>query len=207
LPSLTCTGNLLLVRVTERETTDRREQLLRATVEVVAESGYEAASFARIIQHAHMSSTRLISYHFDSKDALMAEALEYVVRRAAAFMRDRIDRSVGMPAKLAAYIRSNLEFLAAEPACARAAVAIVSHLRPSADAVHQTDVSRALLEASFVAAQDAGEMRRFDPTVMAISVRAAIDAAAASTATSDIDLNHYADELVEIFDAATRVLP
>ncbi|MBB5912758.1 AcrR family transcriptional regulator [Nocardia transvalensis] len=193
------------MQVTRRAAPDRREQLLRATVEVLAELGYERTSFARIVEHARMSSTRLISYHFESKDALMAEALEYVVRRAGVFMRRRIDEADGGPAKLAAYIRGNLEFLAAEPACAQAAVAIVSHLRTRPGAAQQNDVSVALLEASFVAAQAAGEMRRFDPTVMAVSVRAAIDAAVGRMVSGDVDLGRYAEELVDIFDAATRM--
>ncbi|MBF6171559.1 TetR family transcriptional regulator [Nocardia blacklockiae] len=184
---------------------DRREQLLRATVEVVAEWGYEGASFARIVEHAGMSSTRLISYHFASKDVLMGEALGYVVQRAGEFMRGRIDRAEGAAGKLAAYIRSNLEFLAAEPVRAKAAVAIVSHLRVRSDSAQQNDVSVALLEAWFVAAQATGEMREFDPTVMAVSVRAAIDAAVGRMVAGEVDPDRYADELVALFDAATRV--
>ncbi|WP_169334756.1 TetR/AcrR family transcriptional regulator [Nocardia thailandica] len=195
------------MQVTQREVPDRRELLLRATVEVVAERGYEAASFARIVEHARMSSTRLISYHFASREALMAEALALIVREAAAFLRDGIDRAVGSRAKLAAYLRGNLEFIAAEPVYARAAVEIVAHQRARPGEVEQNDVSVALLEASFVAAQAAGEMRRFDPAVMAASVRAAIDAAVPRIARGDIDAGRYADELVDLFDAATRPNP
>ncbi|AKU14825.1 TetR/AcrR family transcriptional regulator [Luteipulveratus mongoliensis] len=193
------------MRVTDTAVTDRREQILRATVEVVAEQGYHATSFARIIEHAQLSSTRLISYHFESKDALMREALAYVVVEAQQFMQPPIQRARTSRTRLAAYIRSNLDFLAEHPTYARAALEIVPNLTPSEDDAEAADVSVALLEQLFVTAQEAGEMRDFDPTVMAVTLRAAIDRAVGRAANGDTDLGHYADELVEIFERATQV--
>jgi AcrR family transcriptional regulator len=191
------------MQVRTRDAAARREQILQATIEVVAGTGYHEASFARIIEHAGLSSTRLISYHFESRDALMREALGYVVERGSAFMRPRIVRAGPARARLAAYIRSNLEFLAEQPAYARAAVEILANLPARAGQREFADAAVTVLEQLFTAAQEAGEMRRFDPVAMAVSLRAAIDAAATRSVTHPVDLRQYAGELVEIFDRAT----
>jgi AcrR family transcriptional regulator len=196
------------MQVTPAAPASRREQILRATIEVVAGAGYHEASFAKIIEHAGLSSTRLISYHFESRDALMREALGYVIEQGRAFMLPRIGRAGPARTRLAAYIRSNLEFLAERPAYARAAVIILANLPapPPGEiegAQEGTDEAVTALEQLFTAAQEAGEMRRFDPVAMAVSLRAAIDAAAGRSVAQHVDLRKYAEELVEIFDRAT----
>ena len=52
--------------------------------------------------------------------------------------------------------------------------------------------------------QAAGEFRSFDPDVMAVTLRAAIDAAAS---TPDLDPHAYGAELVALFARATRKDP
>lgn len=54
------------------------------------------------------------------------------------------------------------------------------------------------------AGQASGEFRTFDPVVMAVTVRAAIDAAAS---TPDLDPHAYGAELVALFTIATRKDP
>jgi AcrR family transcriptional regulator len=58
----------------------RRAQIVQATIEVLAEQGYGAASFARIARQASISPA-LISYHFQTKDALMRDVLATVEQR------------------------------------------------------------------------------------------------------------------------------
>ena len=67
------------MQVTERSATSaaRRAQILDATIEVIAAEGFAGASFKRIDEHAGLSSTRLISYHFAGKDELMAALVGY----------------------------------------------------------------------------------------------------------------------------------
>jgi AcrR family transcriptional regulator len=193
------------VQVNTGEATGRREQILLATIEVVAEYGYHGTSFARVIEHAQLSSTRLISYHFRSRDVLMREVLDYVVGKARDFMQPRIALARTARDRLAAYIRGNLEFLQDRPSYAVAAVQIVSNLPAEPTVAAQGDTSAALLEQFFVTAQAAGEMRPFDPMVMAVSLRAAIDAAVLRYVDTQMDLSDYADELVGLFDRATAM--
>lgn len=185
--------------------TERRHQILEATIDLVAEAGYHEVSFAKIIKRAGLSSTRLVSYHFASREALMREALDHIVERAQSVMGERIhEAATSARDQLAAYIRSNLDFLADWPAGARAAVDIVRGLPASDGLPSQSDHSTALLEQFFVTAQAAGEMRPFEPSAMSIAVRASIDVAALRFAEGSAELQQYADEVVEIFDRATR---
>jgi TetR/AcrR family transcriptional regulator, fatty acid metabolism regulator protein len=60
-------------------------------------------------------------------------------------------------------------------------------------------------EALFRRGQQNGELRSFDPRVMAITVQAAIDEMFTYWATyPDHDLEVHADELADVFEHATR---
>ncbi|MBM0275911.1 TetR/AcrR family transcriptional regulator [Micromonospora tarensis] len=188
---------------------DRKTRILEAVVELLAERGYPGATFARIVETAGLSSTRLITYHYDTKQELVAAALRHIGARAQQFMVPAIEAESSARGKLAAYLRSNLRFLAERPAYARAAVEIARNLpRESTGADLGEDVPVVLLAQLFVAGQEAGELRRFDPVVMAVTVRAAVDAAVDRFARDDgMDLAAYAEELCAIFDRAIAVRP
>ena len=68
----------------------RRTQIIDATIAVVAENGYTAASFARIAKRASISPG-LITYHFAKKEALMRAVLETVEARLDAAMAEQPD--------------------------------------------------------------------------------------------------------------------
>jgi AcrR family transcriptional regulator len=185
---------------------DRKAQIIEATVTVLAGQGYEGTTFARIVAEARLSSTRLITYHFETKQDLLAATLRYIGTAAQAVMVPRVEAEPTARGKLSAYLRSNLGFLAEHPAYAQAAVQIARHLPvedPQADL--GADVPVVLLAQLFVAGQASGELRGFDPMVMAVTVRAAIDAAVDRFAQgSRTDLAAYADQLCELFDRAVR---
>ncbi|WP_030013597.1 TetR/AcrR family transcriptional regulator [Curtobacterium sp. S6] len=188
---------------TQQRAVERRTHIIATAVDVVAEVGYHQASFAKIVERGGLSSPRLISYHFTNREALMTEALAYVVEQAQAHMHPRIAAAMTVQEKLAAYILGNLDFLETNPTCAIAAVQIVANLPRAEGDQTQGDTSVRLLEQLFTDGQAAGEMRHFDNRVMAVTLRAAIDAAA--TGIDRANLAHHAEELVEIFRLATTV--
>ena len=53
-----------------------RERILAAAVRQIAREGIDGVRIARIAMAAGVS-TSLVHYHFDSRDALLAEALDY----------------------------------------------------------------------------------------------------------------------------------
>ncbi|MES9603889.1 TetR/AcrR family transcriptional regulator [Actinomadura sp. NPDC048032] len=178
----------------------RRAQIVAAAIEVIAEAGYGQASFGRIAEHAGLSSTRLISYHFKGKSELIQAVVDTALGDAAAFMRPRLDAAATRRDTLAAYIEANLAFMRDRPAHIRALVEIIGGTR-GGEGVAFSDTPAAMAREFFRAGQAEGEFRAFDPHVMAVSLRAAIDAVATMP---DVDHAAYARELVELFDRATR---
>ncbi|MDM4763684.1 TetR family transcriptional regulator [Galbitalea sp. SE-J8] len=186
-------------------TSGRRSQIVEAMIEVIASEGVRAASFARIREHAGLSSTRLISYHFDSRAELLGAALTRIIELASERMSPRIAAATTSRGRLEAYIRSNIEFLAERPDYAVAAVEILSAIGTPADEDAAADTAEQLLTRLFADGQLAGEMRTLDAALYASAVRAAIDRAVTRFArTPGLDLHRCADELVELFDRAVR---
>ncbi|MDQ1617216.1 MAG: hypothetical protein QOJ60_3155 [Actinomycetota bacterium] len=67
----------------------RREEILVATIAGIEKSGMSAVRVSDIASGLGVSSG-LVFYHFDTKDALLVEALEYAVVRDA----DRLDKAL-----------------------------------------------------------------------------------------------------------------
>lgn len=190
--------------------TARRAQIVAATIETIAEVGYMRASYARIARRAGLSSTGLISYHFASKDELIAQVVDEVVNAGQAFMIPRIEAAVDARARLRAYLESNLEFMASHRAYILAVAEIFNALprerggQPAPYAAwHERGLAQ--LEDLLREGQRSGEFGSFSTRVMAVTIRAAIDAVGYQLgADPEMDLAANARELAAIFDRATR---
>ena len=179
----------------------RKAQITEATIAVLSTRGYAATTFEAICEQAGLSSKRLISYHFSSKDELFAAVAARVVTDASAFMRSALDSAVGGRELLSAYIRSSLEFIAVHPDHVRALQQIIFNAVPVWG--HETDAAVERLAALFADGQRTGTFRHFEPRVMATAVRAAIDSAA-PLLLDGFDPQVCGDELSDLFDRATR---
>jgi len=182
-------------------TAARRDQIVAATIAVLAERGFAATSYDAICAAAGLSSKRLISYHFTTKDELLAEVLHRVTVDAAEMMRPAIEAADGPAGKLAAYIRSNVEFVSARPDHVRAVQQIV--FGATAVPGEEADGAVSRLVTLFDDGQRTGDFRRFDSLLMAATLRAAIDAVAGRVIVG-ADPELCARELIELFDRATR---
>lgn len=69
-------------------TGDSREKILEATQNVLVETGFSNLSFSKIADEADISKS-LISYHFNSKQDLVAELLEWMTEIA---ITDRVEQ-------------------------------------------------------------------------------------------------------------------
>jgi AcrR family transcriptional regulator len=178
----------------------RRKQIVEAAIVVIARNGIGSASFEQIRAEAGISSTRLISYHFDSKDELQQTVLAHIVGLAGEVMSPLIAAAGTAREKLGAYIRGNLSFLAERPDYAVAAIEVIG-ITSSTDAGDADP----LLVQLFAEAQKSGELREFDPNLMAWVLRAAVDRVVLRFArVPETDLQSAASELVELFDRAVR---
>lgn len=178
---------------------------MAATVDVIAERGFGQASFARIAQRASLSSTRLISYHFAGKDELILAVVESLITAIGDHVGHQVWAAVTSADKLRAYIQGVVGFTSEHRSEMRALLQIViSGGLPqgtSADVAVPSHVEAILRQG-----QADGEFRSFDPRVMALAVQRSVEALPfALEAEPDLDCRAFCDELVTLFDLATRV--
>src|SRR6516162_7488793 len=189
--------------------TARRAQIVAATIDTIAELGYGQASLARIAETAG-TSKGVIIYHFGGEDELMRELVAEVVAGGVAYMEPWIDAEPTGAGKLRAYIESNLAFIREHRNHMVAIVEIVLNAR-AADGSRLYDFSVqdegvAALQQLLAYFQGTGEFRAgFDPHVMAMAIRASINAVPAQlTRHPALDVGHHAHELADLFHVATR---
>ncbi|WP_285663728.1 TetR/AcrR family transcriptional regulator [Actinorhabdospora filicis] len=181
----------------------RRAQIVAAAIETIAELGHARASFAKIAERAGLSSTGLISYHFRSRGALMAEVLGTVTAAFTEYVVAEEDDGTAAGA-LRAFLLANIGFMRDHRS------QVVAMLRV-AEAVSGGDDGglavrdRAALAALLAKGRDAGEFRAFDADLMAgfvLSLRNGVIMRAA--AEPGFDLDACGRELLATVDLATR---
>ncbi|WP_433730773.1 TetR family transcriptional regulator [Nocardia sp. CA-129566] len=189
--------------------TARRAQIVEAAIEVIAEVGYPNASFAKIAKQAGLSSTGMISYHFEGKDDLIREVATEIVRVNTEFVVAKLDAETGYTARLRAWFTANLALLGEYPRHQRALASIIANIRPDDPQKfglvgHLAEITR-FEEKWMREAQRAGAFRDFDPTFMVLAIRGAREAAIARAGVDpDFDTEACARELADLFDYATR---
>jgi AcrR family transcriptional regulator len=192
----------------------RRAQVVQAAIDTIAEVGFARASLARIGARIGISKG-LIGYHFAGKDDLIKQVVLEILEHGKAYMLPRIlaEASTGS-GFLRAYIESNLGFMREHR---NQMVAIVEIARGGLTADGQqrfygdADVDEAvnILQQHLARFQSQGQLRPdFDPRVMAVAVRAAIDAVPRRLAHDpDLDIDSYATEIANLFHLATSLDP
>jgi AcrR family transcriptional regulator len=188
----------------------RRQQIVGAAIDTIAEVGYGQASLARIAARIGISKG-VISYHFAGKDDLIKQIVIDVVEAGRAYILPRVFAESTGSAMLRAYIESNLAFMREHR---NYMVAVVEILRNGALTTdggrrvdgREVDVAAHLLEEQLARLQAEGELRSdFDPGVMAVAIRATIDVVPHRLVRDpDFDIDTYSREVISIFDLATR---
>ncbi len=188
----------------------RRQQIVGAAIDTIAEVGYGQASLARIAARVGISKG-VISYHFAGKDDLIKQVVIDVVEAGRAYILPRVFVESSGPAMLRAYIESNLAFMREHR---NYMVAVVEILRNGAFMTHggrrvdgrDVDVATRLLQEQLARLQAGGELRSdFDPGAVAVAIRATIDVVPHLLVIDpDFDIDKYAREVASIFDLATR---
>jgi len=182
---------------------------MAAAIDTIAELGYGQASLARIAEAAD-TSKGVIIYHFGGKDELIKELLQELIARAGEYMRPRIEAEQTGAGMLRAFIESNLAFMAENRNHVAATVEIALNAR-AADGSRVfgqrfNDAAVASVAEILVYFQGTGEFRTdFDPQVMAMAVRAAIDTVGPRLIRDPgLDVGHHARELASMFVRAAR---
>jgi TetR/AcrR family transcriptional regulator len=177
----------------------RREDIVAAAIGVIHRDGYAAASIERIAKEAATSKSTVL-YHFKTKEAINAAVVRLLFDNGAAYMTERILAEESRRDRLRAYLSSNLRFIAENTPHVNAVHRIIEATGVKADDDGAVPPLRQLLAAG----QEAGEFGSFDPKVMALAIRAIIDAASFHFAAhTDLDTDHYIDQAVQLFAKAT----
>jgi TetR/AcrR family transcriptional regulator, fatty acid metabolism regulator protein len=181
----------------------RRAQIIENAMATFAELGYANTSLARIAERAGISKG-VISYHFAGKSELIEQIVDI-----SRFVLPRMEEETTATGALRASIRSVAEYMRGHRAQLIALGEIFNNVR-TADRRRRYGVAfnEPIYEARaemFRRGQQNGELRSFDPRVMAVTVQAAIDGMFAYWVTyPDHDLEAHADELADLFEHATR---
>ena len=188
----------------------RRQQIVGAAIDTIAEVGYGQASLARIAARVGISKG-VISYHFAGKDDLMKQVVTDVVEAGRAYILPRVFGESTGPAMLRAYIESNLTFMRDHRNYMVALVEIIRNGAFATDSGRRVDgqdidVATRLLREQLARLQAGGELRSdFDPGVMAVAIRATIDVVPHRLVLDrNFDIDKYASEIATTFDLATR---
>lgn len=186
----------------------RRSQIIEATIATIGELGYPKTSFARIMERASLSSTRMITYYFTTKAGLMQAVLGTVAGLKDSFMAQHTGADQDPSEALRHYITSEIAFLKARPDLARVLAEFAGSADPDGWSMAGPvllDLRTGRLARQLRQGQREGALGAFDPDVVAMAIACAIDGVAAELArdpTSNAD--HWADELATVFARATR---
>ncbi|GAA3023236.1 TetR/AcrR family transcriptional regulator [Actinokineospora globicatena] len=166
----------------------RRAQITGAATEVIARDGYPRASYARIVEHAGLSSTRLISYHFRDKNDLVMAVLIAAIGAVDERMTARLDGVTDRVEMLRGYIESQVGLLRSHPDEVLAIREIAQNLPDLAPVLEDFRVGR--LARQLTQGQREGVFAPFDVRVMARTIASGIDGA---------DSEDYGRELADLF--------
>jgi AcrR family transcriptional regulator len=186
----------------------RRRQLVDCAIEVIAEEGFAQASLSRIAQRAGVAKS-VVLYHFANKEELVQQVLAAVSLASIELLPARLAAAETARDKLRVSIETVVEFVDTHRTHALAALETWNMTRSLPARTRLADELAAAgpdgIEQLFIEGQRNGEFGEFDPHVLAVMVRSAIDAVGLEAAINpDLDLTAFAAQLVAMFDRATR---
>lgn len=188
----------------------RRDQIVEATVTVLAREGYRNASINRIAEQAGISKG-LVLYHFTDKNELMRQTLFRVYEQISEGIAAEIDHTRPAPELLRDLVAVTVRRGAAQRTERRALEQIIIN-QGVAETERMSTISFADKEPLYRAheelfrrGQQAGDFRDFDVRVMAVTYQGAIDAMFKYLDTHpEADAAGYAAELADLLLAAVQ---
>jgi AcrR family transcriptional regulator len=185
---------------------ERRADILRATITVVARHGFDGASASKVADEAGVSKG-LIWHYFPDKTDLMKQAVRAAVQVIEREMAAELDFSAPVPD----LIRASVGWLAMASKKHRDDFAALDQITRSLRAADGSlafslgdyeEIYQAQ-ETLFRRGQAEGSFRSFDTRVMAVTYQGAIDMMLAYFHSHPgIDTGRYADALTDILLAA-----
>ena len=185
----------------------RRDQLVDCAIDAIAELGFDRASVGEVARRAGVSKG-VVTYHFAAKDDLIYEVVAEIFDSVKAFLESRLGAT--SPERFVAdyitawvdYYRTNTRYMLAIREIWSNFRNAQGELRFGGQAVAG---ELAIVQQVFELGQARGTLGPFSARVMAVSMKASLDALLAQLAEDpELDLEAYGGELVLLFDRATR---
>jgi AcrR family transcriptional regulator len=184
----------------------RRDQIVRASMEILAERGYGHATLAAVADRAGVSKG-LVSHYFTDRDTLLYDTAYAAFQQLRGAVLATVDLTAPVPEIVRAAIHGAARLPATHAPQLTALGQLILNLR-SADGSQRLGVAAYEetyqgQEELFRRGQREGSLRAFDTRVMAITYQSAIDAMVTHLiARPEADADRYADALTDILLAA-----
>jgi TetR/AcrR family transcriptional regulator, transcriptional repressor of bet genes len=179
----------------------RKEQIIKAGIEVLRDNGYINTSLSKIANIAK-TSTGLISYHFSGKEDLMNHILLYLVEEEKAFIKEKIEHKQTHMNKLMAFIEAGIAYRGTKRGNITALLEIVFNVRTPDDVpyfrveMNPEEELSLLLEDILLEGQTAKEFIDFNVKVVAMIIRGAISLSMSLPQNEEvIRFEDYSDEV------------
>ncbi|ASO19469.1 AcrR family transcriptional regulator [Actinoalloteichus hoggarensis] len=185
----------------------RREQILHAAIDTIAEVGLARASLARIAAHAGISAG-LISYHFAGRDDLIAHVVRSVNEGMDQALTERMEAAEDYQGVLRALITGFVRYCADHRtemyALREIDVATRSEVNEGRATAGREQLTGGITELLREGIRE-GEFRDFSVRVLALMLTAALEAVPQELYSHpETDADAYADELATAFVLAVR---
>ncbi|NMO97941.1 TetR/AcrR family transcriptional regulator [Paenibacillus lemnae] len=157
----------------------RKEQIIKAAIEVLRDYGYINTSLSKIASQAK-TSTGLISYHFSGKEDLMNNTLLYLAEQEKAFIKEKVEKEQSYTGQLMAFIEAGIAYRSIKRENTTALIEIAFNVRTPNNVpyfrveMHPEEELNLLLEEILTKGQTSKEFQAFDVTVVAMIIRGAI---------------------------------
>lgn len=185
--------------------TPTEEKILDCTVRTIAELGYPRTTIGELGKRLALSKG-VIHYHFPSKEDLVQDTIARIYATARNYMSPQIWTQSDPWEQVQSFIDVSCTFYQRYAIQTKALQEIRANFRPHKHkSLAQTLYERELadLAAIFTVGQEAGVFRAFDPAIAALTLRFALNGAAACLYTQpSYDIQRHARELVELFKCA-----
>jgi TetR/AcrR family transcriptional regulator, fatty acid metabolism regulator protein len=187
----------------------RRDQLVACAIDALAELGFQGTSVAEVARRAGVSKG-VVTYHFAAKDDLMFAAVAEIFDSVTEFLEDRLGGT--SPERFVAdYVNAWVAYYRLRTRYMLAIREIWGNFRDDSGHQHfgpqavsgELGVVQQVLE--YGQANDS--LAKFDARVMAVTMKASLDALLNQLATDpELDLEAYGAQLVTLFERATARL-
>jgi TetR/AcrR family fatty acid metabolism transcriptional regulator len=187
--------------------TARKAQLVSCATDALAEVGYQQTTVAEVARRAGVSKG-VVTYYFPAREELLWAVVAAVFASVSEHVGSHFE-NVPPGRFVATYLGAWVDYYRTH----RREMMAIAELwtsfrdangRPHLDA-RTLGSEQALVEAALGAGQADGTLGDFSPRVMAVTLKAALDGLLAQLALEPaLDLDAYRDELVALFDRATR---